>query len=186
MGKSAPAPTDPKKTSAAQTGTSVSTSIANAYLQNMNETTADGTKTFDQTGDYSFTDPYTNESYTVPRFSVTQTLSEAQQGIKDQNDRASLNLSTLGADLSGTLGNQLTDNFQLGNEETESRLILAASGLTRCSHSVTKTCAPGLPIRASKQGRRHMTAKWATKASSRTTLTTSFCCRVAGRLPMNC
>jgi hypothetical protein len=122
MGK-APDPTPPRETSAAQTGSSVSTSIANAFLQNMNETTADGTKTFDQTGSYSFTDPYTGQSYTVPRFSVTQTLSEAQQGIKDQNDRASLNLSTLGADLSGKLGNQLTDNFQLGNENVESRLF---------------------------------------------------------------
>lgn len=122
MGK-APDPTPPKETSAAQTGSSVSTSIANAFLQNMDETTADGTKTFDQTGEYSFVDPYTNQSYTVPRFSVTQTLSDEQQGIKDQNDRASLNLSTLGADLSGKLGNQLTDNFQLGNENVEGRLF---------------------------------------------------------------
>lgn len=122
MGK-APDPTPPRETSAAQTGSSVSTSIANAFLQNMDETTADGTKTFDQTGSYSFKDPYTGQSYTVPRFSVTQTLSDAQQGIKDQNDRASLNLSTLGANLSGTLGDQLTDNFQLGNEPVESRLF---------------------------------------------------------------
>lgn len=89
----------------------------------MNETTADGTKTFDQTGSYKMHDPYTGQSYDIPRFSVTQSLSEQQQGIKDQNDRASMNLSTLGADLSGTLGNQLTDNFSLGNEETEGRLM---------------------------------------------------------------
>lgn len=119
----APAPTPPKETSAAQTGTSVSTSIANAFLQNMNETTADGTKTFDQTGSYSFTDPYTGQTYDVPRFSVTQTLSPAQQAIKDQNDSASLNLSTLGNNLSGTLGQQLTGNFKLGNEAVEGRLM---------------------------------------------------------------
>lgn len=123
MGKSAPAPTPPKETSAAQTGSSVSTSIANAFLQNMNETTADGTKTFDQTGDYTFTDPYTKQTYTVPRFSVTQTLSPAQQAIKDKNNSASLNLATLGDDLSGTLGQQLTGNFKLGNEPVESRLF---------------------------------------------------------------
>jgi len=120
---SAPKPTPPKETSAAQTGTSVSTAIANSFLQNMNETTPDGTKTFDQTGEYSFTDPYTGESYTVPRFSMEQTLSPQQQAIKGQNDRASLNLSTLGGDLSGTLGEQLTGNFSLGNEEVESRLF---------------------------------------------------------------
>ena len=119
----APKPTPPRETSAASTGTGVSTSIANAFLQNMNETTPDGTKTFDQTGSYRMTDPYTGQSYDIPRFSVTQTLSEAQQGIKDNNDRASANLSGLGADLSGKLQNQLTDNFKLGNEETESRLF---------------------------------------------------------------
>lgn len=123
MGKSAPKPTPPKETSAASTGTSVSTAIANAFLQNMNETTPDGTKTFDQTGSYSFTDPYTGQSYTIPRFSVTQTLSPEQQAIKSQQDAASLNLATLGKDLSGTLGQQLTGNFQLGNEAVEGRLF---------------------------------------------------------------
>lgn len=122
MGK-APDPTPPRETSAASTGTSVSTSIANAFLQNMNEIGPDGTKTFTQTGDYSFSDPYTGQSYTVPRFTVEQTLSPAQQTIKEQQDRASTNLATLGADLSGTLGEQLRGNFSLGNEETEARLF---------------------------------------------------------------
>ena len=119
----APAPTPPKETSAAQTGSNVSTGIANAYLQNMNEVTPDGTKTFEETGSASFTDPYTGETYDTPRFTVTQTLNEKQQAIKDQNDAASLNLSTLGNDLSGTLGDQLTGNFQLGNEAVEGRLM---------------------------------------------------------------
>ena len=118
-----PSPTPPRETSAAQTGSSVSTSIANAFLQNMNETTPDGTKTFDQTGSHSFTDPFTGQSFDIPRFSVTQTLSPQQQAIKDQNDKASLNLSTLGSNLSGTLGQQLTGNFQLGNENVEKRLF---------------------------------------------------------------
>lgn len=123
MGKSAPEPTPPKETSAAQTGTNVATGVANAWLQNMNEVTPDGTKTFDQTGSSTFTDPYTGQTYEIPRFTVTQTLSEQQQAIKDQNDAASLNLSTLGNDLSGTLGQQLTGNFELGNEAVESRLF---------------------------------------------------------------
>lgn len=75
------------------------------------------------TGDYTWTDPYTGESYTVPRFTVNQTLSEDQQSILDQQTRADQNLATLGADLSGTLGQQLTGNFSLGNEETEGRLF---------------------------------------------------------------
>lgn len=123
MGKRPPAPTPPRETSAAATGTNVSTSVANAWLQNMDETTADGTRTFQQNGMESVTDPYTGQTYQVPRFSTTTTLSPAQQAIKNQNDTASLNLSTLGANLSGTLGNQLKDNFKLGNEATEARLM---------------------------------------------------------------
>lgn len=123
MGKSGPKPTPPKETSAASTGTNISTAIANAYLQNMNEVTPDGTKTFNQTGMQTIRDPFTGKSYQIPTFSVEQTLSGNQQAIKDQNDRAGLNLATLGADLSGTLGEQLTGNFQLGNEAVEGRLM---------------------------------------------------------------
>lgn len=122
MGKSSPDPTPASETSIAQTGSNVSTGIANAYLQNMNEIGPDGTKTFEQTGETSFTDAY-GETYDIPRFTVTQTLSDAQQAIKDQNDAASLNLAGLGNDLSGTLGDQLTGNFSLGNEATEARLF---------------------------------------------------------------
>lgn len=123
MGKNAPQPTDPRDTSAAQTGSNVASGITNAWLQNVNEVGPNGTRTFDQTGAETIRDPFTGESYQVPRFTVTTTLSPEQQAIADQNNGASLNLATLGNDLSGTLGEQLTGNFSLGNEETESRLF---------------------------------------------------------------
>ena len=69
------------------------------------------------------TDPYTGQTYQVPRFSVTTTLSPEQQAIKTQQDGASLNLATLGNDLSGTLGDHLRGNFTIGNESTEARLF---------------------------------------------------------------
>ncbi len=123
MSKDAPAPTPPKETSAATTGTNVSTAVANAWLQNMNETGPDGSKTFTQTGSQQVKDPFTGQTYTIPTFSVATTLSPAQQAIKNQQDSASLNLATLGKNLSGTLGQQLTGNFRLGNEAVESRLF---------------------------------------------------------------
>lgn len=123
MGKNAPRPTDPRVTSAAQTGSNVTTGISNAYLQNMNEITPDGSRTFSQTGSKTVTDPFTGNTYDVPTFTVETSLSDGQQAIKDQNDRASLNLATLGGDLSGTLGQQLTGNFSLGNEAVEGRLF---------------------------------------------------------------
>jgi hypothetical protein len=108
----APKPTDPRETSAASTGTNVATSIANAFLQNSNEITPDGTRTFDQTGSYTFTDPYTNQEYTVPRFTVTQTLSPEQQAIADQSNQARLNLSTLANTQSDFLNDYMSEPFK--------------------------------------------------------------------------
>lgn len=123
MGKRAPAPTPPRDISAAQTGSSVSTAIANAFLTNMNENTPDGTKTVDQTGSFTYRDPYTGQSYEIPKFTVNQTLSPQGQLVADQNNAAKLNLATLGNNLTGQLGQKLTDNFTIGNDATEARLF---------------------------------------------------------------
>lgn len=108
----APKPTDPRDTSAASTGTNVATSIANAFLTNMDEVTPDGTRTFDQTGSYSWTDPYTNQTYEVPRFTVTQTLSPEQQAIADQSNATRLNLGTLANNQSAFLNDYMQEPFQ--------------------------------------------------------------------------
>lgn len=112
MGKSsAPKPPDPQQTSAAQTGTNVSTAIANAFLTNMNETTPWGTRTVDQTGSYTWTDPYTGQTYTVPQFSAETLLSPGQQAIFDQNQATDLNLASLANERSQFLGNYLGQEF---------------------------------------------------------------------------
>ena len=124
MGKpSAPEPPDPKETGAAQTATNVTTALANAQLGNVNQVGPDGSITYSQSEGQSFTDPTTGATIPIPQYTQTTTLSPEQQAIKDQNNQASLNLSTLGNTLSGTLGDQLTGNFSLGNEETEARLF---------------------------------------------------------------
>lgn len=122
MGSKAPDPVDPKETGAAQTSTNVTTALANAQLNNVNQYGPNGSKTYSTSGSKNFTDPTTGASYNIPQYNETTTLSDAQQRIKDQNDGASFNLASLGNDLSGTLGSKLKGNFSLGNEETESRL----------------------------------------------------------------
>lgn len=123
MGKKAPAPTPPKETSAAATGTNVSTAVANAWLGNISEVGPDGSTRVEQTGTKAVTDPYTGITNNIPTFTRYTELSPEQQAIKAQQDGASLNLASLGNNLSGTLGQQLTGNFKLGNEETEARLM---------------------------------------------------------------
>ncbi len=119
MGKSSPDPTPPRETSAATTGTNVSTAIANSFMQNMNEITPDGTRTTTQTGTEQITDPYTGQTYDVPTFTNTTTLSDGQQAIKDQQDAASLNLATLGNNQSAFLNDYMGTPFSYSPGEHE-------------------------------------------------------------------
>jgi hypothetical protein len=112
MGKPrAPAPPDPVQTSAAQTSGNVSTAIANAFLTNMNENTPWGSQTVTQSGEYSWTDPFTGQSYTVPQFTANTTLTPQQQAIFDQGQGAELNLATLANEQSAFLGDYLGQQF---------------------------------------------------------------------------
>lgn len=124
MGKpSAPEPPDPKETSAASTSTNVGTAIANSYLNNANQVTPDGTINYDQTGSYTWKDPYTGQSYNIPRFTATTTLSDAQKAIKSQTDAAQLNLGTLANTQSSFLNDYMAKPFDGTNDATESRLL---------------------------------------------------------------
>jgi len=114
MGSSKPPPpTPPKETSQAQTGANISTAIANNFMSNANLIGADGsTQTTNQTGTYQFTDPYTGQSYDIPTFTRTESLSPVRQQTLEQSNQANLNLATLGAntsrDLIGNMQKQLT------------------------------------------------------------------------------
>lgn len=118
----APEPPDPKETSAAATGTNVATAIANTMLGNVNQVTPDGSLTYGQTGSYDWTDPFTGKKYTLPTFTATQALSDAQQQIKDQSDATSLNLAATANEQSAFLKDYLGEPVNLNIEATEARL----------------------------------------------------------------
>lgn len=116
MGKpDAPQPTDPKETSAAQTGTNVSTAIANAMMGNVNQVTPQGTLTYGQTGSYKWTDPYTEKTYDVPTFTATQTYSPAQQAMMEQNQAAQTNLAGLANQQSSFLKNYMAQPLSIAD-----------------------------------------------------------------------
>ena len=97
-GSSAPPPPDPKETAGAQTGTNVSTAIANAQLGNVNQVTPYGSLTYDQTGTYQFTDPNSGNSYDVPTFTATQTTGPGGQQVVDNNIATQQSISRIGRD----------------------------------------------------------------------------------------
>lgn len=106
---SAPRPPDPQVTAQAQTGTNVSTAVANQILGQTNQVTPFGNLTYQQTGTYDWTDTSGKNpvTYTLPTYTATQTLSENQQRISDAQEGASLNLANLGRDQSAKLGSIL-------------------------------------------------------------------------------
>ena len=106
-----PQPPNPYQTAAAQTGTNVSTGVANAFLNNVNQNTPQGSLSYDVTGNYSWTDPSTGSTYQIPRFTATQTQTPQAAAIEGQNNATKLNLATLGNQQSQRVSGLLSQPF---------------------------------------------------------------------------
>jgi hypothetical protein len=81
----------------------VSTAVANAYLGNVNQSTPQGSLTYNQTGTFPFTDPTLGQTYNIPTFTATQTLAPTQQATLNASEQAKLNLANLGSSQSALL-----------------------------------------------------------------------------------
>jgi Chaperone of endosialidase len=100
-----PAPPNPTVTAGAQTASNVSTAIANAFLNNTNQTTPLGTLKYDQTSTFDWQDPVSGAVYSIPRFTATQQLGPTQAETLNQSEQAKLNI----AHLANTQSNRLND-----------------------------------------------------------------------------
>ena len=121
---SAPEAPDPRETSAAQTGTSVATALANAALGNVNQVGADGsTLNYDQTGSYGFRDPYTGQTYDIPTFTATQSLSDPAQAIYDTNQRTDQSLANVAENQSNFLEGYMGKPWEADTSAIESHLF---------------------------------------------------------------
>jgi hypothetical protein len=119
MGKpDAPTPPDPNRTAAAGTATNVNTAVANAFLNNVNQVTPTGSLDYNQTGNYSWTDPVTNSTYNIPRFTATQTLSPTQQAIQGQTEGAQYNLAGMANAQSGRIAGLLGSEMDTSGAPT--------------------------------------------------------------------
>lgn len=118
-----PAPPNPKDTAAASTGTNIGTAIANANLGNVNQVTPEGALTYGQTGTQKYTDPYTGQTYDIPQYTATQTLSPEQEAIRRTNVETQGNIAGIGRDQSARIGELLGTPVDLSNDATEARLM---------------------------------------------------------------
>jgi hypothetical protein len=110
---SAPTPPNPIAVAGAQTGTNVSTGVANAFLNNVNQSTPTGSLTYNPTGSYSWKDPSTGHTYNIPTFTATQSLTPAQQNIFNANQATQLTLAQAGDAQSKKLKALLANNINL-------------------------------------------------------------------------
>jgi hypothetical protein len=107
----APTPPNPYQTAAAQTGTNVSTGVANAFLNNINQSTPDGSLSYDVTGNYSWADPSTGHTYSIPRFTSTQTLSPQGQALQNTTNATKQSLATMGLNQANRASDLLSTPF---------------------------------------------------------------------------
>ncbi len=125
MGKStpsAPTPPDPVATAAAQGNMNQNTATTQQLLNMTNQVTPDGTLSYDQTGTNSFTGA-DGKTYSVPQFTATTTLSDAQKQLQNLTNQTKSNIGQIGVDQSAKIGSLLGTNLKLGNEATEARLM---------------------------------------------------------------
>lgn len=124
MGKpQAPEPPDPVETSAASTGTNVSTALANAFLGNVSQYGPDGSSLkYKVTDHYSFTDPYTGEKYKIPMFSARTKLSPQERAIYNINQDTRLDLARTGMQQASFLKDYLSEPFSADPSEVSNYL----------------------------------------------------------------
>jgi len=103
----APTPPNPIETARASTSTNVATGVANAFLNNVNQVTPQGSLSYNPTGSYNWADPVTGTNYNIPTFTATQTLSPQQQAIQGQNEAAQYNLAGMANSQSGRISRLL-------------------------------------------------------------------------------
>jgi hypothetical protein len=119
---STPAPPDPNATAAAQAKYNQNTATSQQFLNQTDQFTPDGSLTYNQTGENTFTDA-DGKVVHVPHFSATTALSDSNQKIYDTNQGTKQNIATIGRDQSARIGSLLGTPLQLGNDAIESRLM---------------------------------------------------------------
>jgi hypothetical protein len=115
----APTPPNPIETARASTSTNVATGVANAFLNNVNQITPQGSLTYNPTGAYNWADPVTGTNYSIPTFTATQTLSPQQQAIQGQQEATQFNMA-------GMANNQSQRISQLLGHEMDTSGLPAA------------------------------------------------------------
>ena len=99
-----PAAPDPVATASAQGGANRDTAMTQAAMNMVDQVGPDGSLTYSKTGDQTFTDSLTGQTYNVPKYMATTTLSDSGQRVQDINNQTEENIATIGRDQSSRIG----------------------------------------------------------------------------------
>jgi hypothetical protein len=150
-----PPPPDPVATAKAQGDMNQNTATTQQLLNMTNQVTPDGSLTYNQTGNNSFTGA-DGKQYTVPQFTATQTLSPTQQLLKGLTDKTKQNIGQIGVDQSSKIGGLLGTNVNL-NTATEGKIDQL--GAARLDPQFARS-EDALRTRLSNQGIQPGSAAW--------------------------
>jgi hypothetical protein len=114
---------------------------------------------YSQTGTSKFTDPYTGQTYDIPNYTQTTTLSPDQQKLYDLNNQTQQNLGQIGVDQSSKIGTLLNTPFDpaTANKAVEDKID--ALGLARLDPQFEREQA-ALQTQLTNQGIRPGSAAW--------------------------
>lgn len=117
MGKpSQPQAPDPAATASAQGQWNSFTAQQQQAMNMVGQNTPYGSLAYTQTGSTTMKDP-NGKDITVPQFTANTTLSQSQQDIFDQTQKAQGNLAGLAENQSGMLKDYLTKPFEFNNQD---------------------------------------------------------------------
>jgi len=98
-----------------RTGTNVATSIANANLGLVNQIDPSTSLTYDKTGSYTWKDPVSKKTFTVPKYTATTKYTGDAKRAYEATLATQKNLGQMGEQQSGALMSHLSQPFQLGD-----------------------------------------------------------------------
>ncbi|WP_338633886.1 tail fiber domain-containing protein [Afipia carboxidovorans] len=128
-------------------------------MNNVNQVGPNGSINYSQSGTYKFTDPYTGQSYDIPQFTQTTTLSPEQQALYDLNNQTQQNLGQIGVSQSAKIGDLLNTPFDpaTANKTVEDKIT--SLGAARLDPRFERE-ADALATRLSNQGIMPGSAAW--------------------------
>ncbi|TMJ37875.1 MAG: tail fiber domain-containing protein [Alphaproteobacteria bacterium] len=121
--KSTPKAPDPMQTAVAQSKLNQSAAGMSQLMSMVNQVGPDGSLTYSQGGYRDFVDPFTGRITKIPNYTATTALSDAQRGIKENQDAAQFNMADLLRTLTGKFKGTLDTPFSLNNEDVENSIV---------------------------------------------------------------